>query len=345
MRKFREVMGTPSPPKRFDVQMTGPDVLHGPFLNKGDAFTIQERAAFGLTGLLPEAVTTLNEQTKRAYLQYQQQPDDPRKNDLLVATGTEPEGNGLTLPDLLRAPSERVRIVLFILLLTLNAGWTDMLCYLSLGHVFSSFLTGNFLFIGLGLAQGNSGLLIRALVAVLVSFVGVTLGSFCLQRAPQRQTEPTSWHNTFVRILLMEWLLLLVFAILWHVTSNLSQQAGVQILLLGLAALGMGIQGALIQAFNFPGVVANALTGTVLALGQRLAQGLGHPGPESQEWRWGTLFRLILCFVYVGSALVVALTLASMLTPVVPMIIVTIAIFALFFPSRRATRSLPTSSS
>jgi malate dehydrogenase (oxaloacetate-decarboxylating) len=80
MQKFREVTGTPSPHKRFEVQMTGPDLLHEPFLNKGDAFTNQERATFGLTGLLPQAVTTLDEQVKRAYLQYQQQPDDPRKN-------------------------------------------------------------------------------------------------------------------------------------------------------------------------------------------------------------------------------------------------------------------------
>ncbi len=80
MRKFREISGTSSPHKRFEVQMTGPDLLHEPFLNKGDAFTTQERAAFGLTGLLPEAVTTLDEQVKRAYIQYQQQPDDPRKN-------------------------------------------------------------------------------------------------------------------------------------------------------------------------------------------------------------------------------------------------------------------------
>jgi malate dehydrogenase (oxaloacetate-decarboxylating) len=80
MRKFREITGTSSPRKRFEVQMTGPDLLHEPFLNKGDAFTTQERATFGLTGLLPEAVTTLDEQVKRAYMQYQQQPDDPRKN-------------------------------------------------------------------------------------------------------------------------------------------------------------------------------------------------------------------------------------------------------------------------
>src|SRR5579864_3712204 len=80
MRTFREITGTASPRKRFEVQLSGPDLLHEPFLNKGDAFTTQERATFGLTGLLPEAVTTLDEQVKRAYLQYQQQPDDPRKN-------------------------------------------------------------------------------------------------------------------------------------------------------------------------------------------------------------------------------------------------------------------------
>ena len=254
---------------------------------------------------------------------------------------TEPEGNGLTLPELARAPSERVRLALFILLVTLNAGWTDMLAYFFLGHVFSSFLTGNFLFIGLGVAQGNSGLLMRALVAVLVSFLGVTVGSFCLQRAPQRQTEQT-WHTTLVRILLLEWLCLLVFAILWRVTSHLSQQAGAQILLLGLAALGMGIQGALIQAFNLPGVVANALTGTVLTLGQHLTQGPGHRGPESQEWRWRNIFLVILLLIYLVSAIAVVLTAASLLTPVVPVIIVTIAIFALLFPFRQVVRSLPT---
>src|SRR2546430_13042143 len=140
-------------------------------------------------------------------------------------------GNGITLPDLLRAPHERGRLALLLLLLTLTAAWIDMLSYLSLGRVFASFMTGNLLFIGLGVVQGNSGLVIRALVAVLVFLVGVTFGSFCLARAPQQQSR-TAWHHTFARYLLMEWLLLLVYAILWHVTSKLSQQAREQILLL-----------------------------------------------------------------------------------------------------------------
>jgi len=248
---------------------------------------------------------------------------------------TATEGNSITLPELLRAPHERGRIGLLLLLLTLTAAWIDMLSYLSLGRVFASFMTGNFLFIGLGLAQGNSGLLIRALVAVLVSLLGIILGSFCLGRAPQQQSG-TAWHHTFARYLLLEWLLLLVYAIIWRVTSNLSQQGGVQILLLGVAALGMGIQGALVWALKIPGVAADALTATLITLGQRLAQGLDHPGPESQEWRWSTMLMVLLCLIYVASALVVALTSAFILTPVVPVIVVTIAIFALLVPARQA---------
>src|SRR6266436_5369708 len=220
------------------------------------------------------------------------------------AMQTATAGNGRTLPDLLTKPHERGRIALLILLLTLTAAWIDMLSYLSLGHVFASFMTGNLLFIGLGVVLGNSGLLIRALVAVLVFLVGVTLGSFYLGRAPQQQSG-TAWHQTFARYLLLEWLLLLVFAIIWRVTSNLSQQGGVQILLLCVAALGMGMQGALVLAFNIPGVVADALTGTLIALGQRLAQGLGHRGPESQERGWSSMFLVLLCLIYVASAVVV----------------------------------------
>jgi len=99
-----------------------------------------------------------------------------------------------------------------------------------------------------------------------------------------------------------------------------------------LAALGMGIQGALVLAFKIPGVVADAVTATLITLGQRLAHRLDHQGPQRQEWRWSGLFLALLCLIYVGSAVVVALTSAFMLTPVVPVIVMTIAILALLVP-------------
>jgi malate dehydrogenase (oxaloacetate-decarboxylating) len=65
--------------------VTGLALLRDPMLNRGTAFTLDERTALHLVGLLPSAVTTLDDQVKRAYAQYQHQPDDLAKNRFLAA--------------------------------------------------------------------------------------------------------------------------------------------------------------------------------------------------------------------------------------------------------------------
>ena len=60
-------------------------VLASPFLNKGTAFTATERAALGLTGLLPPDISTLTAQVTRAYIQYVRLPDALSKNIYLTA--------------------------------------------------------------------------------------------------------------------------------------------------------------------------------------------------------------------------------------------------------------------
>jgi malate dehydrogenase (oxaloacetate-decarboxylating) len=62
----------------------GVEVLGTPLLNKGTAFTRQEREALGLEGLLPSAVQTLEDQVKRAYEQYHEQPTNLHKNIFLA---------------------------------------------------------------------------------------------------------------------------------------------------------------------------------------------------------------------------------------------------------------------
>ncbi len=49
---------------------TGSILLENPLLNKGLAFTQEERAAFNLNGLLPDQVETIKEQTERAWAQF-----------------------------------------------------------------------------------------------------------------------------------------------------------------------------------------------------------------------------------------------------------------------------------
>lgn len=52
------------------IPFAGPALLCSPLLNKGSAFSAEERSSFNLEGLLPESTETIQEQVERAYLQY-----------------------------------------------------------------------------------------------------------------------------------------------------------------------------------------------------------------------------------------------------------------------------------
>ena len=56
-----------------------PDVMQNPLTNKGTAFTADERAKYGLTGRLPVAVETLDQQAARAYRQFASYEKDMEK--------------------------------------------------------------------------------------------------------------------------------------------------------------------------------------------------------------------------------------------------------------------------
>jgi malate dehydrogenase (oxaloacetate-decarboxylating) len=60
-------------------------VLADPRLNKGTAFSEGERYDLGLTGLIPAAHFTLEDQVARVYAQYRHQPDDLARNVTLNA--------------------------------------------------------------------------------------------------------------------------------------------------------------------------------------------------------------------------------------------------------------------
>lgn len=63
----------------------GMDLLDTPLLNKGTAFTDEERTQFGLHGLLPPCVETLEEQVARAYEAYTRKDDDLERHIYLRA--------------------------------------------------------------------------------------------------------------------------------------------------------------------------------------------------------------------------------------------------------------------
>jgi malate dehydrogenase (oxaloacetate-decarboxylating) len=65
--------------------LRGRQVLADPRINKGTAFRDSERHDLGLTGLIPAAHFTLDDQVARVYAQYQHQPDDLARNVTLNA--------------------------------------------------------------------------------------------------------------------------------------------------------------------------------------------------------------------------------------------------------------------
>jgi malate dehydrogenase (oxaloacetate-decarboxylating) len=71
--------------KAWETTCRGYGVLSDPWLNKGTAFPESERAALGLTGLLPSRVLSLDQQAQRAYKQCSQQASDLDKNVYLTA--------------------------------------------------------------------------------------------------------------------------------------------------------------------------------------------------------------------------------------------------------------------
>ncbi len=65
--------------RRVAVPYRGTRLLRHPMFTKGTAFTLEERVTLGLEGLLPHAVSTMDQQSRRIYASIQRKPDPLEK--------------------------------------------------------------------------------------------------------------------------------------------------------------------------------------------------------------------------------------------------------------------------
>jgi len=76
---MKHTMDMPARIAPIVVDKTGPELLRDPLLNKGTAFTEEERDAFGLHGLLPPHVGSLEGQLRRRLDGFRSKPTDLEK--------------------------------------------------------------------------------------------------------------------------------------------------------------------------------------------------------------------------------------------------------------------------
>ncbi len=180
-------------------------------------------------------------------------------------------------------------------LLTLTAGSIDALSFLGL-DVFTSAMSGNAILLGLALGQGR---LIEASRSG-AAFLGYMLG-VAAARVAGLPTGPSAigW-SPVVRVLSLEALLLAAFAGLWlacHVT--LMPAASVYALIL-LAAIPMGLQGAVGRHLNLPGITTVVFTSTLTAIVGTLADAALARPPRRVSWQTGR--QIVIFVLYVASA-------------------------------------------
>jgi uncharacterized membrane protein YoaK (UPF0700 family) len=159
-----------------------------------------------------------------------------------------------------------------LVLLTLTTGAVDASCFLHLGNVFSSVITGNLVLLGVAAATTSSSLAIHSGTALAGYSVGVLVGApIATRRASGGETWPLSVTVTLVA----EFCVLAGFSAGWELTAG-SPGSTARLLLIAALGVAMGIQSAAVRELG--GMSTTYLTGTLTAVIADLATRDRTPG-------------------------------------------------------------------
>jgi uncharacterized membrane protein YoaK (UPF0700 family) len=150
----------------------------------------------------------------------------------------------------------RVRDAL-LAVLAVAAGAVDALAWLALGKVFSAFMTGNVVFIAVGLSSHDSGLAVHAAVAVCA----FGAGAFTTARLMPREAPAVLWPARVTFGLLGTAFVQFAFWIVWLAVGG-EPGSTLVLALLAISAVAMGIQTATAVALGVHAVFTTAATAT-----------------------------------------------------------------------------------
>jgi uncharacterized membrane protein YoaK (UPF0700 family) len=190
---------------------------------------------------------------------------------------------------------------LLLLALSCAAGYVDALGYLGLNRVLTANMTGNTVLLAIGLAQLDIGAAVRSSVALAGFLAGVALGAWIVERD---QTKGL-WPRAVTLALTVESVILCVLAAGWQRVGDAPAALPLAVLI-GLAALGMGVQSAAVRRLEVSGIATTYITGTLTQLVARFMRSTAQSSDSHS--RHGMLLGAVWV-VYFGGAAAAAIDL------------------------------------
>jgi uncharacterized membrane protein YoaK (UPF0700 family) len=145
-----------------------------------------------------------------------------------------------------------------LICLTVVTGLVDAFSYLRLGHVFVANMTGNVVFVGFALAGVGEISVVASLLAVLAFALGATVGGrWAAERTVHRG------HLLAAATSIQAGLVLIASVI---ASTAGAQASAARLTLIGLLAVAMGGQNAVVRRLAVPDLTTTVLTLTVTGL-------------------------------------------------------------------------------
>jgi uncharacterized membrane protein YoaK (UPF0700 family) len=211
---------------------------------------------------------------------------------------------------------------LLLIGLTFASGAVDAIAFLGLSKIFSAFMTGNLVFLGLALAGAKGIDLVRVAAALAAFAVGV----FLAIRIVRPTNGSTIWPRRVTIALGVSMLAQAAFLGGWLVTSG-RPSTGAGDLLVTLSALALGMQSGAVMSLDVKGVFTTAATATLIML---VSEEAGASQSQRERRRLaGVLVALVAGATAAGLLLAHARPYAPALPLVVTLIVIASASFGL----------------
>jgi uncharacterized membrane protein YoaK (UPF0700 family) len=213
--------------------------------------------------------------------------------------------------------------------LTVSSGVVDAISFIAFGKVFTAFMTGNLVFLGLGMANAfkpGGPNLVRVAVVLAAFAVGVFLAARVIKRVRHARGDAAGLPFALTGVLVAQ----IVFFVGWVAVSG-DPSDTYATCLAALEAIAMGMQSSAVGSLDVKGVFTTAATATLINLSREAAD------RETSTTDPAQLARILVCLIAGATIGGLLLVNARMVAPLVSPLATTLAIAA-SLPDLRAGR-------